>query len=105
MAFEQRWFGAKSLERVRTLLANFAARYEAYPQALAVLRRWPGMEPQVRKLICHWHLQLADPVYRRFTGRFLVERREGAEKAVDRDVVLRWVTRTYPDRWGAATCI
>ena len=104
-AFEQRWFGAKSLERVRYLLANFAARYDAYPQALTVLRRWPGMDPQVRRLVCHWQVQLTDPLYRTFTGRFLVERREGAEPTVDRDVVLRWVQRAYPERWGAATCI
>lgn len=37
-AFEQRWFGAKSLHRVRTLLANFGARYDAFPKALEVLR-------------------------------------------------------------------
>jgi hypothetical protein len=104
-AFEQRWFGAKSLERVRYLLGNFAARYDAYPQALAVLGRWSGMDPQVRRLVCHWHVQLTDPLYRSFAGRFLVERREGSEPTVDRDVALRWVQRTYPDRWGAATCI
>ena len=45
-AFEQRWFGAKSLHRVRTLLANFAARYDACPDALSVLRRWRSMDPE-----------------------------------------------------------
>jgi hypothetical protein len=75
-AFEQRWFGAKSLERVRTLLAAFVARYDAFPEALEVLRRWKGMDPATRRAICHFHLQLTDPIYRRFTSEFLVSRRE-----------------------------
>ena len=104
-AFEERWYGAKSLERVRTLHANFAARYDAYPPALAALRRLRHMDPQARQAICHWHLQLTDPIYRTFTGRFLVDRREGAPPTLDRDVVLRWVQRGHPDRWNAATCI
>src|SRR5688572_22810458 len=66
MAFEQRWFGAKSLERVRYLIATFAERYDAYAEALAVLRRWRAMEPATRQVICHWHLQLSDPIYRLF---------------------------------------
>jgi len=115
IAFEQRWFGAKSPKRVRYLLTGFAARYDAYPGALAVLRRWSGMDPQVRRLVCHWHLQLTDPLYRAFAGSFLVARRQSDEPvriggaatppAIDRDIVLRWVQRTYEGRWGAATCI
>ena len=104
-AFEQRWFGAKSLHRVRTLLANFAARYDACPDALSVLRRWRSMDLPTRQVLCHFHLQLTDPLYRQFTGTFLVERRSGPEPRLDRDIVLRWVQREYPGRWGAATCI
>ena len=71
-AFEERWFGAKSMERVRVLLANFVSRYDTHPAALATLRRWSGlpqghpaaMDPATRRLLCHWHLQLADPIYR-----------------------------------------
>ncbi len=37
-AFEQRWFGAKSLHRVRTLLANFAASLRG-PVSLVVKSR------------------------------------------------------------------
>ena len=40
LAFEARWFGSKSLERVRFLLANLGDRYDVYPEALAVLRQW-----------------------------------------------------------------
>ncbi len=104
-AFEQRWFGAKTLERVRTLLANMSARYDAYPPALSVLQRWPDVDPQTRQVLCHWHLQLTDPIYRTFTGRFLVARRDSPRPELDRDVVVRWVGLEYPDRWGPATQI
>lgn len=105
VAFEQRWFGSKSLERVRFLLASFADRYDPFPEALAVLRRWTSMDASARQVICHWHLQLSDPLYRRFTGTFLLERRGLREPSVDRDVVLRWVKTEFPDRWSEATCV
>ena len=105
VAFEQRWFGGKSLERAGTLLSNFVRRYDAFPEALAVLRRWGAMEAGARRVVCHWHLQLADPLYRRFTGAFLVARRGGPAPKVDRDVVLRWVRGEHPDRWAEATCV
>jgi len=104
-AFEERWFGAKSLERVRYLLASFLVRYDAYPAALEVLRRWKGMEPATRQVICHWHLQLADPLYRAFTGSYLLQRRGMAEPSVDRDATLRWVKAEHPGRWSESTCV
>ena len=105
LAFQQRWFGAKSLERVRLLLANFTARYDALPQALDVLRRWRDMDAHTRQVICHVHLQISDPIYRRFTGQFLVARRAQPHMSLTRDVVLRWFAAEYTDRWGAATRI
>jgi hypothetical protein len=105
VAFEQRWFGAKSLDRVRFLLSNFVDRYDAFPEALAVLRRWRSMDAAARQVVCHWHLQLSDPLYRRFTGNFLVERRSLRDPKVDRDVALRWVKNEFPDRWSEATCV
>ncbi len=105
VAFEQRWFGSKSLDRIRFLLANFVDRYDSYPEALGVLRRWGSMEASARQVICHWHLQLSDPLYRRFTGTFLVERRALRDPKVDRDIVLRWVKSEFPDRWSEATSV
>lgn len=105
LAFEQRWFGSKSLERVRFLLSSFVDRYDAYPEALRVLRRWRSMEASARQVISHWHLQLSDPLYRRFTGQFLVERRALRDPKVDRDIALRWVKNEFPDRWSEATCV
>jgi len=104
-AFENRWFGTKSLHRVRTLLGYFGARYDAYPEALEVLRGWKHMDPATRQVICHWHLQLSDPIYRRLTGEFLVKRRNSAEPQFGRDVVIRWMAATYPSRWAHSTLI
>jgi hypothetical protein len=102
VAFEQRWFGAKSLERTRYLLASFLVRYDVYPGALDALRRWRAMDIATRQVICHWHLQLSDPLYRRFTGEFLVARR-GPNGRVDRATVIRWLRAEYADRWSEAT--
>ncbi|MBI5547482.1 MAG: DUF1819 family protein [Deltaproteobacteria bacterium] len=104
-AFEERWFGAKTLERVKTVLPYLAARYDAFPEALGVLRRWRGMDPTTRQVICHWHVQLADPIYRRFTAECLLERRSAHEPKVDRPAVARWVRSSFPGRWSEATII
>lgn len=105
VAFEHRWFGSKSLERARFLLSSFVDRYDAFPEALDVLRRWRSMDAATRQVVCHWHLQLSDPLYRRFTGQFLVERRALFDPKVDRDVVLRWVRSQFPERWSEATLV
>lgn len=105
VAFEQRWFGSKSLDRVRFLLANFVERYDAFPEALVALRRWGHMSAPTRQLVCHFHLQLSDPLYRQFTGSFLVARRSLLDAKIDRDVVLRWVKGEYPGRWSDATAV
>jgi hypothetical protein len=102
-AFEERWFGAKSLGRIRVVIADLKARYDAFPAAFAVLRRWPDMHPLTRRLICHWHLQLSDPLYRQFTGAWLPCRCNGMGQ-IDFRVVLQWVIEVNPKGWGAATC-
>ena len=70
VAFEERWFGNKSMARVRELLATFRQRFDAYPMALEVLRHWRPSDPATRLNLCHWHMQLTDPLYRAFTGSF-----------------------------------
>ena len=98
-AFDEYWFGARSLARVEVLLANMRARFSAFPAALAVLHGWQHMLPETRRVICHWHLQLSDPLYRRFTGTYLVERRAGARPEVTRDLVAGWVGQHGPGHW------
>jgi len=104
-AFDAYWFGARSLPRIEVLLSNMRVRFAAYPAALAVLHRWPEMAPDMRRVICHWHLQLADPLYRRFTGAYLADRRQSARTSVTRDRVVAWVGQTGPGRWTLATHI
>jgi hypothetical protein len=104
-AFEERWFGAKSLERVRYLLLSFQARYDAYPGALPALARWRSMDLASSRVICHWHLQLSDPLYRRFTDELLGQRRARPDAHVDRHAVLRWLKAEYPDKWSEATYV
>ncbi len=99
-AFEERWFGNKSLSRVRRLLRTFGSRFAAYPQALAVLRRWRPREVATRRLVCHWHTQLSDPLYRAFTGVFLDQRRLLRNPAVDPDVAARWLDREVGGKWA-----
>lgn len=104
-AFDEYWFGAKSLARVEVLLTNMRARFDAFPPSLPVLHRWPQMTPDVRRLICHWHLQAADPLYRAFTGDYMAKRRSGPRPELTRDLVVRWVEQQEPGRWTGRTNI
>ncbi len=104
-AFDEYWFGARSLPRVEVLLANMRARFDAFPSALLALRQWPEMSPNTRRLVCHWHLQLADPLYRSFTGEYLATRRTGSRPEVTRDLVVSWVGDQGPGRWTVSTRI
>lgn len=104
-AFASYWFGARSLAWVEVLLTNLRARFDAFPAALPVLHRWPDMTPDTRRVLCHWHLQLSDPMYRTFTGDYLVQRREGTRATVSRDLVVGWVAEQGPGRWRMSTRI
>ncbi|TWT52018.1 hypothetical protein CA85_51280 [Allorhodopirellula solitaria] len=102
-AFEESVFGSKTFLRVERLIADMRHRYDAYPFALEVLGKWRPMELSDRALICHWHTQLADPIYRKFTGDYLVERYYGPAGNVDNDMTSRWIELTVPDRWQIPT--
>jgi hypothetical protein len=97
------WFGDKSLDRVRVLLQNLRARFDAFPPSLAVLHGWRDLDAPTASLICHLHLQLSDPLYRSFTGDLLVARRDGLRAEVHLDQVVAFVTDQGPGRWTLAT--
>ena len=101
--FADYWFGAKSLARVRVLLTNFRARFTAFPPATQVLARWAAMPPDTRALACHWHLQLSDPLYRRFTGDFLPHRIDAGRPELTHARVVDWVSDQGEARWSMAT--
>ena len=104
-AFADYWFGARSLPRVRMLLATLRERFDAWPEALKVLAGWHSMSVATRRTICHWHLQLADPLYRKFTGEYLPQRRDGGKSDVRRTLVVQWVDQIIPGRWQITTRI
>jgi hypothetical protein len=104
-AFSDYWFGARSLPRVRMLLATLRERFDAWPEALKVLADWHSMSVATRRTICHWHLQLADPLYRKFTGEYLPQRRDGGKSDVRRTLVVQWIDQLIPGRWQITTRI
>jgi len=104
-AFEECWFGARSLPRVEGLITNFRERFDAIPTVIPVLSGWQEMDTATRALICHWHLQFADPLYRVFSGKFLVERLQDGRPTIRRDIVTGWVSEQTADRWKMPTRI
>lgn len=104
-AFEKATFGTRTFPRVKTVISDMRHRFDAFPFALDALKRWPAMAPEDRVLICHWHMQLADPLYRSFTGNLLVERHLGPRGSVDRDLVVNWIENIVPGRWQLITRI
>jgi Putative inner membrane protein (DUF1819) len=105
VAFEERWFGSKSMARVRSLLVELNYRFESYPVARSLLRYWCPSDPVTRQNICHWHMQLTDPLYRNFTGVFLEQRRQQTNANIERNTVARWVTEQIKSDWSSATTL
>jgi hypothetical protein len=101
--FDEYWFGAKSLARIKVLDRSLRSRFNVFPAALATLHRWPHMGPETRRLICHWHLQLADPLYRSFAGEYLPSRRLMPASDVTRAMVVDWVGRQTGTAWTIPT--
>lgn len=103
LAFSDYWFGVRSLPRIEVLLTNLRARFDAFPPSLTALHALNDLGADARRAIAHWHLQLADPLYRAFTGDFLVHRRARADITrplvqafvVDLDRDRRWTTPTH----------
>ena len=102
-AAEEEWFGRRSQIRLRYLLLNLNARFDVNTQR--ALRAWNPSKVEDRKLICHWHLQLSDPLYRSFTSTHLPARREAAQPTIDRDAVLQWVNDYTQNRWAPITAL
>jgi hypothetical protein len=86
-------------------MTNFRARFDAFPPALEALGSWTDMGPDTRRLICHWHLQLSDPLYRAFTGEYLVERHGRVPAGVSHAPVVTWVGQEGGARWNMGTKI
>ncbi len=103
LALEQRWFGDRSSARVRKLVDELSSRFDPFPEALAVLHDWTDISENARRLVCHWHVQLTDAIYRKFTGELLPELRGPEGAIITRELVADWIEQTAPERWAAST--
>lgn len=103
LAFGERWFGSRTQARVRYLMNNLAYRFDAFPGCLEVLARWNPTDIVDRALICHWHVQLSDPLYREFTSAVLAARWHRPKPTIDRSATVRWVEQKTEGRWSSAT--
>lgn len=102
-ALEQGWFGERSAARVRKLVDELSSRFDPFPDALEVLRGWNDMSDATKRLVCHWHVQLTDAVYRRFTGELLPELRGPEGAIITRELVADWIESAAPGRWADST--
>ncbi len=103
LAQEQGWFGDRSPARVRKLIDELSSRFAPFPEAMSVLRNWKDMQDNTRRLICHWHVQLTDTVYRKFTGDLLPELRGPETAILTRELVAEWIEQVAPSRWATST--
>lgn len=103
VAFQQRWFGTKSEARVRTLVGDMVERFDRSPTALSMLQGLGRIPEPLRSFVCHLHTQLADPIYRAFTGEWLPQRRAEGRTTVDRLAAADWVESLHAGRWSSIT--
>lgn len=100
-AKEEKWFPALSEARLRYVLAELERRFPA--RALAALGKWQPDERQA-PLICHWHLQWSDPLYRDFSSGFMVSAWARPEANVSVADVDQWLTsRGSHAEWSSST--
>lgn len=102
MARAGNWFPQHSEARVKYLVSHLQRRFPG--PIRAVLQRWKpellGQEP----IVCHWHLQLTDPLYRGFTFGFLLPRWSIGSDELGLDQVQDWLRRRKgSDKWSPAT--
>ncbi len=86
-------------------MGDMALRFDRFPEAIALLHRLGSLPATLRPLLCHLHVQLADPLYRRFSGELLPHRRAQGLLTLDRATVARWVDALEPGRWSPVTCL
>jgi hypothetical protein len=61
------------------------------------------MGGDTQKLICHWHMQLSDPLYRQFSGTFLPNRLGDGHATVGLQQVVTWLGDVGGGRWSGST--
>ncbi len=94
------WYPDFSEARLRYVLAELERRFP--PAARTALRAW--RPEQQSALVCHWHLQWSDPLYRDFTSSYLVTAWAMPHHGVGVSDVEGWLfqRRTHLD-WSPST--
>jgi BrxA len=101
-AYQQKWFGQVTEARNRYLVAHLAKRF---PYAIRrSLNLKASSDMQRNQLVCHWHLQLTDPLYRSYTGEFLLSCWSNPTTSVTLDESAHWVkNQPLSQDWKAVT--
>ncbi len=101
-AASETWFPELSEARRRYLLGELDKRFSpAHLRALKALKPEAGAPTA---LICHWHLQWSDPLYREFTSDYLVGAWAQPDTGLNVDAVLGWLQgRGSYSEWSAST--
>ena len=101
-AFEEQWFPELSKSRLTYLVGQMQKRFPFVSRELLGFRA--RSEPQQNLLICHWHLQLTDPLYRSFSSNFLMDCWSNPTTSVSLEASTRWVEKQEIAReWQAST--
>lgn len=102
LAQSQSWYPQHSNARVKYLVTHLHRRFPE--SSRRVLRTWKPEESGQAPTVCHWHLQLSDPIYRDFTFQFLLSRWSTGSDEVEIDQVERWLERRGGNRrWSQST--
>lgn len=88
LALSQDWFNV-SEARTKYLVGQLQKRFP-FPVRQA-LKFGRDLERRQCQLVCHWHLQLTDPVYRRFTSEYLLSRWTSPTTTIDLEGSEKWV--------------
>lgn len=101
-ATEEGWFPELSPARLRYLMGELEKRFPA--GTLRALKEWRPEAERQAPLVCHWHLQWSDPLYRDFTSGYLVGAWAGPEAGVSVPAVDSWLSQrgTHAD-WSPST--
>lgn len=101
-AASEEWFGPLSASRHRYLLNQLTKRFSA--TALQALKRWQPDPERQAPLVCHWHLQWSDPLYRDFVSSYLVSAWARPDPGINVAMVDDWLSqRGSHVSWSVST--
>lgn len=85
---QESWYPKLSADRERYLLRQMQRRFP---------KPWPAeivSRPTLTAgLVCHWHLQLTDPLYRHYTGDYLLKCWSSGTPTVSLEGTVAWVEK------------